>query len=148
MSIAANLRREMDEQGMSVVNVAAQIGAEASSVRKYLSGAVRPSDRVLARLARVLGCTEEALRYGPPRRSSGKLTTDDVSRATGIDPLSLRVGLQRGFWPFGVAYKRPGSGQYTYEYDPAAVLRWIADRKAIGGGCANEEGEPIPASLD
>lgn len=143
MSIAANLRRQMDEQGMSVVNVAAQIGAEASSVRKYLSGAVRPSERVLARLARCLGTTPEELKYGRPRRASGKLTTDDVARATGIDPLSLRIGLQRGIWPFGTAYKRPGSTQYTYEYDPAGVLRWIADRKAIGGGCAHEEGEPI-----
>ena len=148
MSIAANLRREMDEQGMTAATIAREIGAEASSVRKYLSGAVRPSDRVLARLARCLGCTEEALRYGPPRRSSGKLTTDDVSRATGIDPLSLRVGLQRGFWPFGTAYKRPGSTHYTYEYDPAGVLRWIADRKALSGGSRHEEGEPIPAGMD
>ena len=148
MSIAANLRREMDEQGVTVASLAAQIQCEPSSVRKYLAGTIRPSDRVLARLARVLGCTEEALRYGPPRRSSGKLTTDDVSRATGIDPLSLRIGLQRGFWPFGTAYKRPGSSQYTYEYDPAGVLRWIADRKAIGGGCGNGEGESIPANMD
>lgn len=148
MSIAANLRREMDEQGVTVAALAAQIQAEPSSVRKYLSGAIRPSDRVLARLARVLGCTEEAIRYGRPRRASGKLTTDDVARATGIDPLSLRIGCQRGFWPFGVAYKRPGSTQYTYEYDPAGVLRWIADRKAIGGGFANEAGEPISAGMD
>ena len=149
MSIAANLRREMDEQGMSVVNVAAQIGAEASSVRKYLSGAIRPSDRVLARLARCLETTPEELKYGKPRRASGKLTTDDVARATGIDPLSLRIGLQRGIWPFGTAYKRPGSSQYTYEYDPAAVLRWIADRKAIArGGSVAEEGEPIPAGVE
>lgn len=146
MSIAANLRREMDEQGMSVAALAAQIQCEPSSVRKYLSGAVRPSERVLARLARCLGTTPEELKYGRPRRASGKLTTDDVARATGIDPLSLRIGLQRGIWPFGVAYKRPGSTQYTYEYDPAGVLRWIADRKAIGGGCAHEEGEPIPTA--
>lgn len=131
MSIASNLRREMDEQGVSVATLAAEIGAEASSVRKYLAGAIRPSERVLARLARVLGCDANELRYGKPRRTDGKLTTDDVARATGIDPLSLRIGLQRGFWPFGTAYKREGSTQYSYEYDPAAVLRWIADRKAL-----------------
>ena len=149
MSIASNLRREMDEQGVTVAALAAQIQCEPSSVRKYLSGKVRPSDRVLARLARCLGCDANELRYGRPRRASGKLTTDDVARATGIDPLSLRIGCQRGFWPFGTAYKRPGSSQFTYEYDPAAVLRWIADRKAIArGGSANEEGEPIPAGVD
>lgn len=147
MSIASNLRREMDEQGMTVATLAAQIQAEPSSVRKYLSGSVRPSDRVLARLARCLGTTPEELKYGRPRRASGKLMTDDVARATGIDPLSLRIGLQRGFWPFGTAYKRPGSSQYTYEYDPAAVLRWIAARKALRGGTADEEIEPLPSGL-
>ncbi len=143
MSIASNLRREMDEQGVTVAALAAGISCEPSSVRKYLSGAVRPSERVLARLARCLGCGANELRYGRPRRRDGKLTTDDVARATGIDPLSLRIGLQRGFWPFGTAYKRPGSSQYTYEYDPAAVLRWIADRKAICGGCSHEAGEQV-----
>lgn len=142
MSIASNLRREMDEQGVSVASLAAQIQAEPSSVRKYLSGAVRPSDRVLERLARCLGCDANELRYGRPRRRDGKLTTDDVARATGIDPLSLRIGLQRGFWPFGTAYKRPGSTQYTYEYDPTAVLKWVADRKAIARGGQHEESEP------
>jgi len=131
MSIASNLRNELDRAGLSVANVAAEIGAEPSSVRKYLSGKIRQSDRVLVRLARCLGCDANELRYGRPRRRDGKLTTDDVARATGIDPLSLRIGLQRGLWPFGTAYKRPGSTQYTYEYDPTAVLKWVADRKAV-----------------
>lgn len=147
MSIASNLRREMDEQGVSVAALAAQIQAEPSSVRKYLSGAIRPSDRVLVRLARCLGCDANELRYGRPRRRDGKLTTDDVARATRIDPLSLRIGLQRGLWPFGTAYKRPGSTQYTYEYDPAAVLRWVADRKAIARGRSHEEPEPASGSV-
>lgn len=147
MSIASNLRREMDEQGVTVAALAAQIQAEPSSVRKYLSGTIRPSERVLARLARCLGTTPEELKYGKSRRTSGKLTTDEVAAATGIDPLSLRIGCQRGFWPFGTAYKRAGSSQYTYEYDPAAVLRWIADRKAISGGATDETGERISAAV-
>lgn len=138
MSIKENLRRAMDENGVSVASLASSINADTSSIRKYLSGSIRPNDAVLARLARSLGCTEEELRYGRPRRTYGRLTTDDVSRATGICPLSLRIGLQRGIWPFGVAYKRPGSSQYTYEYDPAAVIRWVADRKAIAEGITNE----------
>jgi transcriptional regulator with XRE-family HTH domain len=142
MSIASNLRREMDEQGMTVASLAAQIQAEPSSVRKYLSGKIRPSDRVLARLARCLGCDANELRYGRPRRRDGKLTTDDVARATGVDPLSLRIGLQPGIWPLGTAYKRPGSGKFSYEYDPAGVLKWIADRKAIARGGQHEESEP------
>lgn len=150
MSIASNLRNELDRAGLSVASVAAEIGAEPSSVRKYLSGKIRPSERVLARLARCLDTTPDILKYGRPRRTSGKLTTDEVAAATGIDPLSLRIGLQRGVWPFGTAYKRPGSTQYTYEYDPAAVLRWVADRKtlagAAGGEAGREENQPVPSA--
>ena len=138
MSIASNLRREMDEQGATADTLAAQASLEPSSVRKYLSGKIRPSDGVLARLARCLNCTPQDIKYGRPKRRDGKLTTAEVSRATGIDELSIRIGCQRGFWPFGVAYKRPGSTQYTYEYDPAAVIRWVADRKAIAEGITNE----------
>lgn len=148
MSIASNLRNELDRAGLSVATVAAEIGAEPSSARKYLSGKIRPSDRVLARLARCLDVTPEILKYGRPRRTSGKLSTDEVAAATGIDPLSLRIGLQRGVWPFGTAYKRPGSTQYTYEYDPAAVLRWVADRKTLAGAAGGRgyEDEPEPVS--
>lgn len=79
MSIASNLRNELDRAGLSVTTVAAKIRAEPSSVRKYLSGKIRPSDRVLVRLARCLDTTPEILKYGRPRRTSGKLTTDEVA---------------------------------------------------------------------
>lgn len=147
MSIASNLRNELDRAGLSVASVAAEIGAEPSSVRKYLSGKIRPSDRVLARLARCLGCNANELRYGRPRRRDGKLTTDDVARATGIDPLSLRIGLQRGLWPFGTAYKRPGSSRYTYIYYPAEVMKFTADLKAVAGGRVHEITESLPGSF-
>lgn len=147
MSIASNLRREMDEQGVTADALARAVDVEPSSVRKYLSGKIRPSDGVLARLARCLNCTPQDIKYGRPKRRDGKLTTAEVSRATGIDELSIRVGCQRGFWPFGVAYKRPGSTQYTYEYDPAAVIRWVAERDAVRGGGEYEKGKPVPGSL-
>ena len=140
MSIASNLRNELDRAGLSVVNVAAEIGAEPSSVRKFLSGKVRPSDRVLARLARVFETTPEELKYGRRGNRIGQLSTDDVSRITGIDPLSLRVGCQRGVWPFGTAYKRPGSSQFTYVWDPVEVIHWTAARKALTTGGGEDEG--------
>lgn len=146
MSIAANLRREMDEQGVTVASLAAQADVEPSSVRKYLSGAIRPSDGVVARLARCLNCTPEDIKYGRPKRRDGKLTTAEVSRVTGIDELSLRYGCQRGIWPFGTAYKRPGSSQFTYEWDPAGVIRWKNERDAVRGGY--ETRQPVPAGLD
>lgn len=138
MSIAANLRRAMDEQGVEIETAARQVSCEPSSVRKYLSGKIRPSDGVLVRFSRMLGIPVEEIKYGRPRDKIGKLTTDEVSRATGIDPLSLRIGCQRGVWPFGTAYRREESTRYTYVYDPAALVQWIAARDAVRGGDRDE----------
>lgn len=148
MSIASNLRREMDEKGVSIETAAGQICADVSSVRKYLSGKIRPSDGVLVRFSHMLGCTVEDLKFGRPRRRCGKLTTDEVARATGIDPLSLRIGLQRGFWPFGVAYKRPGSTQYTYEYFPEKIVAFISARNELRGGDDAESKVHLPGHGD
>ncbi|MBQ3860331.1 MAG: helix-turn-helix transcriptional regulator [Clostridia bacterium] len=147
MSIAANLRRAVDENGVSAASLAREIGAEPSTVRRYLSGAARPNDAVLARLSACLvGWSPEELRFGKETSRRGKLTTDEVSRITGIDPLSLRVGLQRGIWSFGTAYKRPGSTQYTYEYDPEAVIRYVTARDAMRGGGKDHERRIPPAA--
>lgn len=148
MSIASNLRRAVDENGITAASLAREIGAEPSTVRKYLSGTARPNDAVLARLSACLvGWSPEELRFGKETIRRGKITTDEVSRITGIDPLSLRVGLQRGIWPFGTAYKRPGSTHYTYEYDPEAVIRYVAARDAMRGG-GNAKREFIPRAGD
>ena len=148
MSIASNLRRAVDENGITAASLAREIGAEPSTVRKYLNGTARPNEAVLVRLSACLvGWSPEELRFGKETSRRGKITTDEVSRITGIDPLSLRVGLQRGFWPFGTAYKRPGSTQYTYEYDPEAVIRYVAARDAMRGG-GNEKREFIPRAGD
>lgn len=147
MSIASNLRRAVDENGVSAESLAREIGAEPSTVRKYLSGAARPNDAVLSRLSACLvGWSPEELRFGKETSRRGKLTTEEVSRWTGIDPLSLRVGLQRGIWPFGTAYKRPGSTKYTYEYNPVEVMRWTEAQRALREG-VNETREPIPGVM-
>lgn len=148
MSIASNLRRAVDENGVSAASLAREIGAEPSTVRKYLNGAVRPNDAVLARLSACLdGWTPEELKFGKDASRLGKISTAEVSRITGIDPLSLRVGLQRGILLFGTAYKRPGSTQFTYEYDPEAVIRYVAARDAMRGG-GNAKREFIPRAGD
>ena len=148
MSIASNLRRAVDENGVSAASLAREIGAEPSTVRKYLSGAARPNDAVLARLSACLvGWSPEELRFGKETRRLGKIGTAEVSRITGIDPLSLRVGLQRGIWPFGVAYKRKGATGYTDEYDPEAVIRYVTARDAMREG-GNDHERRIPPAAD
>lgn len=131
MSIAKNLQAEIDTRGISAARLADAIGADALTVRRYLTGKARPSDDVIVRMASVLGCKPEEIKHGHGRAKFGKLTTSEVSRITGIDELSLRIGCQRGIYPFGTAYKRKGSTQYTYIYDPGKVRTWAEARKAL-----------------
>lgn len=38
----------------------------------------------------------------------------EIARATGKNPQFIRIGLQRGILPFGIAMKNEGSSEYTY----------------------------------
>lgn len=42
------------------------------------------------------------------------MTVREAAGLLRIDPQTLRVGIQRGAFPFGAAFKRPGSEQFTY----------------------------------
>ena len=41
-----------------------------------------------------------------------KITVNEVADALGVSPQSVRIGLQRGVFPFGAAVKT--SSKYTY----------------------------------
>ena len=118
MSIARNLRREMDSRAVSVARLAADSGIEAGFVRKYLAGTAKPSEGVLAALARSLGCEADVLAGNTLTRQSGKLRPQDAALRLGRSAQDIRIGLQLGVLPFGRAYKRPGSSIYSYEIDP------------------------------
>lgn len=42
------------------------------------------------------------------------LTVEDAAAIMGVAPQTLRVGLQKGVFPFGAALRMPGSSRYTY----------------------------------
>jgi len=144
MSIAANIRKEIEAHGMTASGLASEIGVSAAIMRKFIAGTVRPADDVIIRIAEAVGCEPEIIKFGRGSRRIGKLTTDEVSRITGIDPLSLRIGCQRGLYPFGKAYIREGSSHFTYVYDPEALSRWTAARRALNGGLGCEKNESLP----
>lgn len=121
MSIATNLRREMDANAVSVDALAARSGVEASFLRKYLAGKAKPSDAVLARLARGIGVTVESIAKDPLTRTKGKVRPEDAARRLNRNPQDIRVGIQLGLLPFGRCYKRAGSSVFTYEIDPDAL---------------------------
>lgn len=129
MSISANLKRAMDAGAVSVASLAALSGVERGFLNKYLSGKVRPSESVLARLARALEISVDELTAERITRTGGKVRPEDAARRLGRGAQDIRVGLQLGLLPFGVAYKRPGSSIYTYEIDPGALERYAEDQE-------------------
>jgi transcriptional regulator with XRE-family HTH domain len=124
MSIAANLRREMNANAVSVDALAARSGVEASFLRKYLSGKSKPSDAVLMRLARGIGVPVESINRDPLTRMQGKVRPEDAARRLNRSPQDIRIGIQQGLLPFGRCYKRNGSSVFTYEIDPDALERY------------------------
>ena len=53
----------------------------------------------------------------------------EVAEMLGTTEATIRVGLQQGMFPFGVAYKtKPENKNYVYVIFPAKVKEYIADQ--------------------
>ena len=56
------------------------------------------------------------------------MTVNDVAKLLGKSPLTIRVGLQQGIFPFGVALKtREDRKNYTYIIYPELVKRYVGE---------------------
>lgn len=53
-----------------------------------------------------------------------KLPVNVAAKRMGIDAHDLRLALRQGAFPFGVAYKKPNSSQYSYYINKAQFERW------------------------
>ena len=49
-----------------------------------------------------------------PKFTGHNVPIAEIARATGKNPQFIRIGLQRGILPFGIAMKNEGSSEYTY----------------------------------
>lgn len=43
-----------------------------------------------------------------------QISIERAAAVMGVSPQTVRVGLQKGIFPFGAAVKMPGSSRYTY----------------------------------
>lgn len=131
MSIARNLKRLMDENAVSVDALSADSGIGKPFLGKYLAGKVIPSERVLERLARSIGCEMESITQDPKTRTAGKIRPEDAARRLNRSAQDIRIGLQNGLLPFGTAYKREGSSVFTYEIDPGKLETYARDQETF-----------------
>lgn len=49
-----------------------------------------------------------------PNFTGRNVPIKEIAKATGKDPQFIRIGIQRGIFNFGYAFKRDGSSEYNY----------------------------------
>lgn len=58
------------------------------------------------------------------------MKVEDVAKLLDTTPLTIRVGLQQGVFPFGVAFKTKESRKhYTYIIYPELVRKYAGEQK-------------------
>lgn len=58
------------------------------------------------------------------------MKVDEVAKLLDVTPATIRVGLQQGVFPFGVAFKRSEhKKQYTYVIYPEKVKEYAGEQK-------------------
>lgn len=57
------------------------------------------------------------------------MKVNEVAKMLGVDPLTVRIGLQQGIFPFGVAFKRdPNNKNYKYIIFDEKVREYLGER--------------------
>lgn len=54
-----------------------------------------------------------------------KVKINDIAKALGVSPETVRVGLQQNVYPFGCAFKKDGNQNYSYVLYPAKVKEYL-----------------------
>ena len=66
-------------------------------------------------------------------KNERNMTIKEVARLLGKSEMFVRIGIQRGILPFGVAIKLPGREKYSYHIPPNAVYQYINNEKPVQG---------------
>ena len=60
------------------------------------------------------------------------MTVKEVAEMLGTTECTVRIGLQQGVFPFGVAFKtKPENKQYKYVIYPELVRQYAGEKKGI-----------------
>ena len=64
-----------------------------------------------------------------------KIRPEDVAKMLGVSPQTIRVGVQQGLYPFGVASKtKPTNRNHNYLFYPEKIIEYMGERKEGGEG--------------
>jgi len=131
---AKRLKTAMQNAGMTQADLSAATGIGKSSISQYLSGKNVPRQKTIRLFAEVLnveeswldGTTEDEPADQEEAElilNSKRITVDQAAKIMGVSKDFIRVGLQRGQLPFGVAVKM--SSVYTYYINPKQFFEYV-----------------------
>lgn len=130
-TFAEHLRRAMNQAGVNQVTLSERTGASKASISQYLSGKNIPSYNRIKILADAVGVPVEYLTgqmvdLEIPSHRMIKITIRGAARCLGKSEQFVRIGLQRGILPFGVAV--PGNGgKWNYDIRPDKFRDYVGN---------------------
>lgn len=122
MSVATNLRRCMYAADMSKTMLCKASGVSQDAVTKYLQGSVIPTAAVIEKLAEALEVPVTMINRPERVKATGRLRPADAAKVLDMDVQTIRVGIQRGMFPFGSAVKV--GGKFNYTIDPQKLIEY------------------------
>lgn len=110
----------MKEKGISQADLVRLTGISRSGISQYLSGKNIPRQEKLNAIAYALNVSPEWL----VESDNKKITVQFIADLMNTTPQTVRIGLQLGELPFGVAYK-VGGKRYTYLFYPEKIKEYF-----------------------
>ena len=107
-----NLRNRMSELNISQAELSRRANIPRSSICGYLAGKTLPRKDVLSAVAAVVDTTPEKLTEGETR-----ITVKMAAELMGVSEQFIRLSMQQGLLPIGIAVKLTGN-RYTYYISP------------------------------
>lgn len=117
------LKEAMNEQRVTQVQLAEQLGIGKSSISQYLSGKNEPKVKTMTSIAEALNVSVDWLSGAIDEPSddgfnhTNNLPVEQAAKLMGVGKQMVRQGLKNGVFPFGYAVLMP-SGRYCYYISP------------------------------
>lgn len=130
MNFSERLKQVMDEKNMTQAELSSLTGIGKSSISQYLSGKNEPNQKRTEKIADALQCSAAYLNglttcSDPTDAPNGlkNVPVDEAAKRLGKSREFIRVGLQKGILPFGVAVQL--SSKYSYHISPKLLDEYI-----------------------
>lgn len=133
MTFAQRLKLALDEKNMTQAELSALSGIGKPSISQYCSGKNEPKPDNIKKLAEALQVNEsfldgsEELMDDESKEFDKNLPIEEAAKIMGKSKQFVRVGLQRGIFPFGSAVKL--SSRWTYYISPPKFYEYVGQQK-------------------